>query len=208
MAEELQGLIDRIQKDGVDKAEEQAKGIVKAAEVKAAAIVKKAEEAAEAKRKQAEQDAESFRERGEQALRQAARDLLLSVGQALDGLMTAAVRSDVTDALSGDGLKPVLIEAVNGYFKSAEGSVDLAVLVGEDRVKDVEAWFAEKFAGKLKQGMEVKPDASVVSGFRLSVKDSKVQHDFTRDAIAETLARLLRPRLAALVKEAAGNMTE
>ena len=207
MAEELQNLIDKIQKDGVDKAEERARDIVKEAEQKASAIVRKAEEDADARRKQAEQDADSFRDRGEQALKQAARDVLLATGQALDQLMISVVSGEVEGAMSGDGLKDLLVEAIQAYFKSPEGKLDLTALVGDDRKKDVEAWFAKTFAEKVKKGLEVKADASVVSGFRLSVKDSQVQHDFSREAIAEMLARLLRPRLAAIVKDAAAKMS-
>ena len=206
MAEELQSLIERIQKDGVDKAEAEAKARIKAAEEKAAAIVSKAEEEAEAKRKQAEQDAESFRDRGEQALRQAARDLLLSVGQALDAMLTESVKTDVAESLAGQGLGPTLIQAVEGYFRSASGKADVEALLPEDRKKEAEAFLSKKFADRLGKGLSVRSDSSVVSGFRLSVKDSKVQHDFTGEALAEALASLLRPRLAAIVKEAAGKM--
>ena len=63
MAEDLQYLMERIQKDAVDKAETEAAAIIARAKDKAAEIVKAAEAEASAKLEKADKDAEAFTER-------------------------------------------------------------------------------------------------------------------------------------------------
>ena len=84
MAEDLQALMERIQKDAVEKAELAAADIISKAKDKAAEIVKAAEDEAKAKLENADKEAQAFTERSERTLEQSARDLLLSVGKNLD----------------------------------------------------------------------------------------------------------------------------
>ena len=63
MAEDLQYLMERIQKDAVDKAENEAAAIIAKAKEKAADIVKAAEAEASARLEKADKDAEAFSKR-------------------------------------------------------------------------------------------------------------------------------------------------
>ena len=87
MAEELQNLLERIQKDGVQKAEEESEKILARAREKAATLLKDAEKNAAAATEKAEQDAEQFMARSKKTLEQAARDVILSVGDAVTSTM-------------------------------------------------------------------------------------------------------------------------
>ena len=200
--EELKSLIDRIQKEGVEKAETEGRHIVDKAEQQADEIRRKAEEEAESKKSQAEQEAESFRARGEDSLRQTARDVLLTVGQALDGMLLDVAKAEVGKTLAGEALTAALGTAIEGYFRAGGGAADLDVLVDEKQKEPVKAYLAEAFAERLKEGMEVKADASIVAGFRLAARDTKVEHDFSQEALAELFAKLLRPRMAKIVRQA------
>ena len=106
MAEELQHPdLDRIQKDAVEAAEKQATQILAQAREKAAAVVKEAEEKARAFLAKAEKDAEAFTERSTRTLEQAARDLLISVGQGVENIL-----ADVVDDSVGKALRPEVLE--------------------------------------------------------------------------------------------------
>ena len=83
MAEELQSLLDKIQSEGVAKAEARAAEIVAEAEKKAADVVAEAERKAAETRAAAEADAATLQSRAEASLRQAARDVRLQVGAAI-----------------------------------------------------------------------------------------------------------------------------
>lgn len=201
MGEELQNLLDRIQKDGVARAQAESDRILEAARKKADAVRTEADNKAKALIEQAERDAATFAKRGEQALQQAARDVILSVGQALSGMLQDIVRREVTSALTIDTLKEMLVKTVEAYCKAGGASID--VILNEKQKDDVAAFLARKFADELGKGMEIRGDGTVVSGFRVSLDGGKVEHDFSDEAIAEALSRLVRPHLAEIVKDAA-----
>ena len=75
MAEELKHLIEQIQKEGVEKADEQANTIISQAKEKAAKIVAEAEQKAYESLLKAKNESEAFAERSVKTLEQAARDL-------------------------------------------------------------------------------------------------------------------------------------
>ena len=201
MAEELKSLLDRIQRDGVERAETERARIVEEAEARAAAIVEEAGKKAAAARAAAEQDAAAFRQRAERSLQQAARDVVLSVGEtlkrALDGLVTA----EINGAVDEETLK-TLVQAMVEAYAGREGDSRLEVLVTPAQQKTIEAYFRERFAERLRGGLDVKGDDSVVSGFRVSMDNGQVQHDLTGPAIAEAMSRLLRPQIGEIVKKA------
>ena len=129
MADELQDLLQRIQKDGVDKAETEAKRIVAEAERKAGDIVRGAQGEAASIRKSAEADAAAFVERGKRSLEQAARDLVLLIGQSVSAAFAEFMLQKVSRALSPDFLKTMLASVVDAYFRSGARESRIEVLL-------------------------------------------------------------------------------
>ena len=109
MAEDLQTLIDRIQKEAVDKAEAQSSAIIAKAKEEAASIIKNAEAEAAAKLEKADKDAEVYTERSERALEQAARDVLISVGRRFEKIVSDIVALQVEKNLSEATVKEMLL---------------------------------------------------------------------------------------------------
>ena len=100
MAEELQQLLEKIQRDGVDKANAEAAAIVAKAKDEANALVKNAEEEAAATRAKAEEEAEAYAARARETISQAARDTVLKVKDDVTKLLTKLLAQDVTAALA------------------------------------------------------------------------------------------------------------
>lgn len=200
MVEELQSLLERIQKDGVDKATEEADKIIADARDKAAGIVKEAEDNAAAAMKKAEEDGQSFAERGKASLQQAARDVILSVGQSINGTIKALVGREVTQAMTTESLQQMLAKVVDSYCSNTTGESRIDILVPEDLQKEISDFFLAKFADAIKNGVEIKSGVGLNTGFSVSVVNQNVQHDFSADAISDALCQLLRPYLAEIVK--------
>ena len=87
MAEELQNLLEKIKRDGVDKANAEAAAIVAKAKSDAESIVKEAETKAAAAKAAAEAEAKAEAVRAEETIRQAARDTVLKVGQSVTAML-------------------------------------------------------------------------------------------------------------------------
>lgn len=205
MAEELQSLLERIQKDGVDKAESQAETILEEARHKAADILTAAREEADELRSSAETEAEAFEQRANASLRQAARDVVLSVGEAIDRTFRGLAASDVSAAMTPEVIENMLTSIVQPYFE--KGSGKLAVLLSEKDRESMQDALSARFADALKQGLEIRGIRGMAAGFRVSVVDDNVEHDFSSEAVTDALCALIRPRLAEVVRAAIAETT-
>ena len=201
MSEDLQSLLDRIQKDGVDKAETRAAEIIAAAESKAKNIVSEAQ--AEAKRlvEKADQDSTSFAERGKKSIEQAGRDVVLTVENAVTEAFERILAAKVKDSLTGDVLKEMLGRIVEAYC-TKDGSEHIQVLVNPADEAALKEFMLSTFAESMNKGLVIKGDSDVISGLKVSLVNADVHHDFSADAITEALCHLLRPQLTAIMKGA------
>ena len=192
MAEELQQLLEKIQHDGVDKANAEAKAITDRANAEAEAIVRKATEEAAAARVRAEADAKAFAERAATTIRQAARDTVLEVKKGIERLFDGLLAQDVKSALAADAAA-LASEAVRTL---AAGSDDTQVAVGRQLVEALRAQLADN----AQNGIKIVTDTSVGNGFSVRLDGGRIEHDFSERAITDALARKLRPDLAKIVK--------
>jgi len=202
MPEDLQNLLDRIQKDGVEKAEAEADKILAAAEAKAESITKEAEGTSRSILEKAESEAAAFTRRAEKTIAQSARDVVLSIGEALNTTLKDIVRGEVALAMTGETLKEMLLKAVESYCSSESGNSRTDILLNPDQQKEIADFFMSKFGEHLRKGLEIKADDRIVAGFKVSLVDNDLQHDFSEQAMTEALCQFLRPRLARIVRDA------
>lgn len=191
MAEELQHLLEKIQHDGVEKANAASTAIVAEAKSRAEAVVREAEARAEALRAKAESDAAAFEERSRKTVAQAARDAVLDVKASIAKLLEDLLAKDVHAALSDcANSAPLVMDAIRAAGTDAE------VAAGARLAEALRAQLAAKAA----DGLKVVLDESTGAGFSVRLDGGRVEHDFSEAAIAKSLSRRLRPDLAALVK--------
>lgn len=190
MAEELQQLLEKIQHDGVEKANAESAAILAKAKADAAAILKDAESKAAALRAQAETDAKAFEERAQKTISQAARDTVLEVKDAIGRMLEKLLAKDVAAALADPSEAAKLaLAAVNELGSNAD------VAAGEKLAAALKA----QLAAEAKAGVKVVLDESVGTGFSIRLDGGRVEHDFSESAIVAALAKRLRPDLAKLV---------
>lgn len=201
MSEELQHLIDRIRKEGVETGEQEASALVRDAKAQAAQIVADAGKQAKDLVAKAEVEADAFAVRGRKTLEQAARDLLISIGSSAGKVISGMVEQNVADAMTPDVVAQMLVKLADAYAK--QGATELTVLLSADDAAKLKEYFAREYKDKLAAGLDIQSDKEIFKGFRVGVKGGQVFHDFTKEAIAESLAGFLRPELAELVKKAA-----
>ena len=198
MAEQLQHLIDRIRQEGVENGEKTAEALVAEAKKKAAGIVADAQKKAQEATAKAEADAKAFAERGRQTLQQAARDLLISIGGSVGRVVSGVVDAKVGAALTPETVGQMLVKLAAAY-----GSAEtLTVALGEADAAALKGGVSKEVNDMLAKGLQIESDREIFKGFRLGTKGGQVFHDFTKEAIAESLANFLRPDLADVVKKA------
>ncbi|MEN7973283.1 MAG: hypothetical protein ABFR47_05565 [Verrucomicrobiota bacterium] len=196
MAEELKHLIEQIQKEGVEKAEEQANTIISQAKEKAAKIITEAEQKAQDSLTKAQAESEAFSERSVKTLKQAARDLLITVGQGCEKVVGEVLGKEVDEALSGD----LLQKMISSVIEQNSGGVELSVSAND---KVALATYCAELAKKSGKEIELISDSEILSGFKVGFKDKNVYLDYTGEAVADALAASLRPELAKTVSAVA-----
>ncbi len=199
MAEELQHLIDRIQREAVDTGEQQAAKIVSQAREKAAALVKEAEQKAAAIVEQAKLDAGQYTARGQQALAQSARDLIITVGAGVEKVFRQLVSDGVDSALTEQNLQDLLVRVVDAFIKNGGNASSMEVLVSEADQAAMLTLFKQRFATAMEQGLQITVDPRTAKGFKVRLRDKHIEHDFSREAIADAVSVFLRPALAETV---------
>jgi len=199
MSEQLQHLIERIQREAVEKAENEAARITADADEKAADLIRKAQEKAEAIARSAEKEAEASEARGRRALEQAARDLLIQVEQGVDGILSTVVSRAVDEALGPELVAQMLVKMAEAYAAHAGEETRLEALISPADQKKIVSVFMARYREQLTEGVDIRVDPELEKGFTVSVEGGRVKHDFSREAISEALTSFLRPKLAELL---------
>jgi V/A-type H+-transporting ATPase subunit E len=198
----LQSLLERIRREGTDRAEAEAKTIVERASRKADDLVRQAEARAEALRRESAEEAEKNAAQGRRALELAARDVVLAVGNAVQETLDRIVRADVGQAMKGEAFRAMVAGVVEAYAAKLPAETGIELLVPESEREALARALQARFSEAARGGLDIRSDKSVVAGFRVSAKGSSVEHDFTAGAVAEAICRLVRPRLAERVRAA------
>ena len=187
--EDLQSLLEKINRDGVEKADAEAKRIVDAAKARAEAIVKEARDEAAKAKADAEKAAADYATRAAETVAQAARDTILKIEASVTAMLTSLLAKDVDKTLSDEkNVAALALEAVKGLTGAAEVAVP---------AKLAQALKAQLAA---QQNLTVVTDDTLGTGFSVRLDGGRVEHAFTGAAIADELAKRLRPDLARLVK--------
>jgi len=186
--EDLQSLLEKINRDGVEKAEAEAKKIVDAAKAKAEAMIADARAEAAKAKAEAEKASADYASRAADTIRQASRDVVLQIKDSVTGLLEGVLAGDVRKALADEKTASSLVQAA---IKDLTGPGEITC----------RAELAKVLAGELAatSGFTVVTDESQGVGFTVRLEGGRVEHSFTDKVIAAELARRLRPDLAKLI---------
>jgi len=198
---QVQELIDKIKKDGIKAASEEANRVRAEADTEARRLVDNAKKEADDIIARAKQDAQRSEKAGIAALEQASRNLILAFRDEIQGLLNKIVSESVSASYSDDVLKSTLPEMLKSWAQNSQG--DLSVLLPEGELNKLQGFFNDKLKDQLNKGVELKANRKLTSGFRISNKEGSVYYDFSAEAVAELLSAYLNPKLAALLKDSA-----
>ena len=199
MAEELKDLIEKIQEEGVRAAQEKARSIEEEANRKAKSILNKATKEAGSIISKAEEKVSSMEESGKKSLKQAGRDLLLTLKKEINTMLDGLVVSHVQKVLNPQGMAKIIAQLI----KETEGveKKDLIVSLKKEDLKKLEGTLLKELKQKTKEGITLKSSEDITGGFLISYDKGKSCYDFTDKAIAQYITLYLEPKLAELLKE-------
>ena len=202
MDTQVEELIDRIKKDGVDAAENSASEIISQAEKEAEKIISNAKAEAEKILKQAKEENARMEKASEDAIKQAGRNLLLAFRDSITKELSALVSDEVSKTYSKDMLSKLIPEVIKGWARNTSAE-DVSVLLNEKDLAEVESGLKAALKAEIAKGLTLKADNSISNGFRIGVKDGAAFYDYSAEAVAELFSAYLNPKVSALMKEAA-----
>jgi len=200
MPEELKTLIEKIQKEGVQAAQDTARQIEDAARARAEEIVAQARRDADGILAAARTKDRQSQESGTQALQQAARNTVLALRQEITAMLNKVAAAGIRQALSGQAIADIVYGMVHAGV-DAQGGVVIEVKDSDLRTV-MEALFP-KLSEAVRAGITLKASEQIAGGFTISFDAGRSQFDFTDTALAEYLSASLRPALADILRGAA-----
>lgn len=193
----LESLIEKIKKDGIEEAKKASQEIIQQAKKEASEIIKEAEKEAAKIREEAQEVAQKLKSNTESSLRQAARDLSLSLKEELKKLFDRLLKGKIGETLTPNFMKELILKMVDKWLAKEE--VSLEVLVSkEDKEKLEELLFGE-LKKEAKNRIEIKVSKAIDRGFRIGIKGDAVHYDFTDESILESLKEFLNPTISAIL---------
>jgi V/A-type H+-transporting ATPase subunit E len=197
---QLQELIDKIKKDGIEGAATETAKLKSQAEGEAKRIIEAAQKEADAIIAKGKADAERSEKAGIAALEQASRNLVLAFKAEITALLEKIVARELAASYTEDTLKATLPEILKAW--AGKGGDTLDIIVSEADLKKLQDWFNDQLSVELKKGVELKSDRKLGAGFRIANKDGSAYYDFSAESVAELLSAYLNPRLAAILSSA------
>lgn len=197
MPEELKDLIEKIKRDGVQAAEEKAAQIESEAKAKAQALLSRAKKDSEKIISDAMSQAGKLKESGQAALKQAGRDMLITLKKEIVTLLDAVAAKSVGTALTGSDLVNILKDLIKAQTESEKK--DMVITVKSEDLDRLEKALLADLSKEMKKGITLKASDDIKGGFLISYDSGKSYYDFTEDALAGYIASSLKPRLASIL---------
>lgn len=199
MGMELQGLIDRINTEGLEKAENQRSEIIRQAEAQAKEIAAQAKKDAAALLKEAQIEADKLEQRAKSAVQQAARDILYGLRTELNARLAKLVKATVTDAMTPDAMLKIIL-ALIPETQGANGDSALEIALSKVMNQDAVNQLIASLTANLKVNPEITLRSDFAGGLKLGVKGSDLFADLSDEAITDLVSGYVGPKIAAILE--------
>ena len=201
MAEKLQGLLEKIKKEGLEKAGIEKQKILDDAKKEAQKIVDKANDEAELIRKKAEEDAKKLEKRSETAVRQASRDIMLKLKGELQKRLENLVHDLSSESMTPEFMGNIIKEMAAAFSKDDSSSdLKLELLVAPKDCEKLIVLLRGSLAKSFTETPEVFGENDIGGGLKIGLKKNDVFFDFTDDAITDLVCAYVNPKLAELLE--------
>jgi V/A-type H+-transporting ATPase subunit E len=198
MPEEIRDLIEKINQEGIQAAEEKAKIIEDEARQKAESILSRARAEADEMISAADERIRREDERERALLSQAGRDLLLSLRQEINAMLGQIVVSDIREVLTPEALHILILEIIRNYSTTERS--DIIISLNEKDLDILEQHYLRQLRQETARGITLYRGEEIQSGFTISFDGGKSCYDFTDKALAGYIITYLKPKLKRILE--------
>jgi V/A-type H+-transporting ATPase subunit E len=200
MSENLKGLLEKINQEGIKSAEEKARVIEDKAGKNAEKILGDAGRLADEIIRKAKAEAEKTKAGADLSVKQASRDLLLGLKEDIRKTLNKIIAGEINQALSSEEIAGILAGLIDKYAEKNGKADDIKVLVKKEDLEKIKNTFVSKLKDKVKAGVEFRPSQNINAGFSISFDKGRSYFDFSDEGLLEALSAYLNPELAKLIK--------
>ncbi|WCL49067.1 hypothetical protein [Leptospira sp. GIMC2001] len=193
MEANIQGLLDKIYLDGIEKAKIEASDIISKAEAEASQIIEAAELKAKKILSQSENDSKIFHESTIADLIKAKNQTLSSLKNEILELISIKIIEKPIESLSVevDFLREIILIITKNWMEDGTNPDHIDIHLPSSQLIKLEAALKNDLHREL-QGMQIFAHSNIKSGFKIERKDKGYQLDFTMDAMESFFRNYLR----------------
>lgn len=193
MAESIKELIEKINQEGVQIAEEKAYKIQERAQLAAGEILNKARQEAEKIISAAQKEALDTNEKQKALLKQAGRDLLLVLRQEINNMLNRLVLGELYQMLEPEALFKILSMLIRENCLGSGNEISISL--SKEDFSNFQEVFLARLKEEVKKEILLRPHEEIRAGFIISYDAGKSQFDFSDQALAEYIVTFLKPKL-------------
>lgn len=200
MSEDIQSLLDRINAEGVAKAEAEKSKIIADAKAQAAKIIADAKAEAAKIAEEGAEKAAVVEMRAKEAIKQAARDIVISLKSDLLAKLSAAIKECTSAALTKEVMGSIILEMAKNYAGNPDTD-DIQILLSSKDAAIAEEFLKGAFLAELKARPVLHFTDDFNGGLQISFKENDVFFDFSDEALTEVLCKFAGPKLAEVIRK-------
>lgn len=197
---QLNELIQKIKNEGVSQAEAEAGRITATATEQARKLVADAEAKAQAIVESARTEAARHESSAKDAIKNAARDVVLALEKKILALFKAATKEAVDGSLSTALVEKLALSLAQAFVSEGDKGIEIALSSAD--AAQLGASLRAAVSKKIQAGVEIIPSDRFARGIRVSSKGGALAVDFSAEALTELVADSLQPELARVLRDA------
>lgn len=185
-------LTKKIYEEGIEKAQNDAKEILEKARKDADIIIKEAETKANAILEKANNESASLKQKTDAELSMSVKQSVASLKQQITNLISNKIAVDMTTTAFED--KDFVCELMSKIIDkwSAEGSIDLNVMMNDKEKADFEKYILAKHKNLFDKNITIVANSSQKDGFVIQPKDGSYKITFSEKVFEEFFTAYLK----------------
>lgn len=201
MENKLQELTRKLYDEGLSKGKEESEKMIADARKQADRIISDAKKDADGILKKAAQNAEDMKKNAMTEISLAGREVVGTLKSEIENLIILKGVATAVGAANADPefIKTILLSVAKNWNGSSSSKIELAALLPADKQEKFDKVMKEVAAKNLTDGLEVKFDRKVKSGFRIGPKNGGYYISFSDEDFNALIKSYLRPRIAAML---------
>lgn len=199
MAEDIQGLIEKIKREGIQAAEVKARDIEAQAKQNASGIIEKAKQEAQIILENAKEMSVRTEKNTQALLKQAARDIVLAFKKELNNILNKIFTAEIKPVLSGAQMAELIFALIKDYAQAEKDG--LVITLPKADQENLQQYLFSRLKEEVKKGITLKTSDDLRVGFLISYDAGKSHYDFTEQSFLDYLSERIKPALAELFKD-------